>query len=117
MAVRKTKPASRIVIARAGTYKFDLFAQLSSTSASAKNVWLWFAKNGTAIANSAAIETETANNAYASMFRSELMEMSAGDYVEAYFAVNDVALFLHAAAATAFAPAAPSAHLAVTQVS
>jgi hypothetical protein len=109
-------PASRIVMARAGTYKFDLFAQLSSTSASAKNLWLWFAKNGTAIANSAAIETETGNNAFASMFRSELIEVSAGDYVEAFFAVDDVALFLNAEAATAFAPAAPAAHLAVTQV-
>jgi hypothetical protein len=109
-------PASRIVIDRAGTYKFDLFAQLSSTSASAKNLWLWFAKNGTAIANSAGIETETGNNAFASMFRSELIEVSAGDYVEAFFAVDDVALFLNAEAATAFAPAAPAAHLAVTQV-
>jgi hypothetical protein len=109
-------PASRIVMARAGTYKFDLFAQLSSTSASAKNLWLWFAKNGTAIANSAGIETETGNNAFASMFRSELIEVSAGDYVEAFFAVDDVALFLNAEAATAFAPAAPAAHLAVTQV-
>ena len=66
---------------------------------------------------SAAIETEAGNNAYASMFRSEFIEMSAGDYVEAFFAVDNVALFLHAAAATAFAPASPSAHLAVTQVS
>jgi hypothetical protein len=109
-------PASRIVIERDGVYKFDLFAQLSSTSASAKNLWLWFAKNGAAIANSAGIETETGNNAFASMFRSELIEVSAGDYVEAFFAVDDVALFLNAEAATAFAPAAPAAHLAVTQV-
>jgi len=109
-------PASRIVMARAGTYKFDLFAQLSSTSASAKNLWLWFAKNGAAIANRAAIETETGNNAFASMFRSEFIEVSAGDYVEAFFAVDDVALFLNAEAATAFAPAAPAAHIAVSQV-
>jgi hypothetical protein len=110
-------PASRIVIERDGVYKFDLFAQLSSTSASAKNLWLWFSKNGAAIANSAGIETETGNNAFASMFRSEFIEVSAGDYVEAFFAVDDVALFLNAEAATAFAPAAPAAHLAVTQVS
>lgn len=105
------------MIDRAGTYKFDLFAQLSSTSASAKNLWLWFAVNGTAVANSAAIETETGNNAYASMFRSELLQVSAGDYVEAFFAVDDLTLFLNAEAATGFAPASPSAHLAVTQVS
>ena len=109
-------PASRIVIDRAGTYKFDLFAQLSSTNASAKNLWLWFAINGTAVANSAAIETETGNNAFASMVRAEFFELSAGDYVECFFAVDDLALFLNAEAATAFAPAAPAAHLTVTQV-
>lgn len=109
-------PASRIVIERDGVYKFDLFAQLSSTSASAKNLWLWFAKNGAAIANSAGIETETGNNAFASMFRSEIIELNAGEYVEAMFAVDDVALFLNAEAATAFAPAAPAAHLVVSQV-
>lgn len=109
-------PASRIVLDRAGTYKFDLFVQLSSTNASAKNLWLWFAVNGTAVANSAAIETETGNNAFVSMVRSELFELAAGDYVEAFFAVDDLALFLNAEAATAFAPSAPAAHLAVTQV-
>jgi hypothetical protein len=109
-------PASQIVIERDGVYKFDLFAQLSSTSASAKNLWLWFAKNGAAIANSAAIETETGNNAFASMLRSEIIELNAGEYVEAMFAVDDVALFLNAEAATAFAPAAPAAHLVVSQV-
>jgi hypothetical protein len=109
-------PASRIVIDRAGVYKFDLFAQLSSTNASAKNLWLWFAINGTAVANSAAIETETGNNAFASMVRAEFFQLAAGDYVECFFAVDDLALFLNAEAATAFAPAAPSAHLAVTQV-
>jgi len=109
-------PASRIIVSRAGTYKFDLSVQLSSTSASAKNVWLWFAINGTAVPNSAVIETETGNNGFASVSRAEFFELQAGDYVECVFAVDNLDLFLNAEAATAFAPAAPAALLAVLQV-
>jgi len=109
-------PASRIVVSRAGAYKFDLSVQLSSTSASAKNIWLWFAINGTAVPNSAVIETETGNNGFASVSRAEFFELQAGDYVECVFATDDLDLFLNAEAATAFAPAAPAALLAVTQV-
>lgn len=109
-------PASRIVIARAGTYKFDLSLQLSSSSASQKNMWVWFAVNGTDVANSAIIETEALNNGHCSISRTEMLPLSAGDYVECKFAVDDVALTLNAEAATAFAPAAPAALLAVTQV-
>jgi hypothetical protein len=109
-------PASRIIVSRAGTYKFDLSVQLSSTSASPKNIWLWFAINGTAVANSAVIETETANNGFASVSRAEFFALQAGDYVECVFATDDLDLFLNAEAATAFAPAAPAALLAVTQV-
>lgn len=109
-------PASRIVVDRAGTYKFDLSAQLSSSSSSQKNIWIWFAINGTDVANSAIIETEALNNGHCAVSRTELMPLAAGDYVECKFAVDDVALILNAEAATAFAPAAPAALLAVTQV-
>jgi hypothetical protein len=109
-------PASRIVIDRAGTYKFDLSVQLSSSSSSQKNIWLWFAINGTDVANSAIIETEAMNNGFASVSRAEFFELQAGDYVECMFAVDDVGLTLNAEPATAFAPAAPAALLAVAQV-
>ena len=109
-------PASRIVVDRAGTYKFDLSVQLSSSSSSQKNIWHWFAINGTDVANSAIIETEALNNGFASVSRAEFFELQAGDYVECMFAVDDVSLILNAEAATAFAPAAPAALLAVAQV-
>ena len=109
-------PASRIVVERKGTYKFDFSVQLSSTSASPKNIWLWFAINGTAVPDSAVIETETANNSFAAVSRAEFFALNAGDYVECFFSVSDVDLFLKAEAATAFAPAAPAALLAVLQV-
>jgi hypothetical protein len=109
-------PASRIVVARAGTYKFDLSVQLASSTALQKNFWLWFAINGTDVANSATIETEALANGFASVARAEFFELQAGDYVECKFAVDDVALILNAEAATAFAPAAPAALLTVAQV-
>ena len=109
-------PASRIVVDRKGIYKFDLSVQLSSSSSSQKNIWLWFAINGTDVPNSAIIETEALNNGFASVSRAEFFDLAAGNYVECMFAVDDVALILNAEAATAFAPAAPAALLAVTQV-
>lgn len=109
-------PASRIVLARAGTYKFDLSIQLSSTSAAQKTAWVWFAINGVSEPNSALIDSVALNNGFVTMTRSEFLTVGAGGYVEAFFAVDDVNLFLNAEAATAFAPAAPAALLTVTQV-
>lgn len=109
-------PASRIVVARRGVYKFDLSVQLASSTALQKNIWLWFAINGTDVANSATIETEALANGFASVSRAEFFELQAGDYVECKFAVDDVTLTLNAEAATAFAPAAPAALLTVAQV-
>jgi hypothetical protein len=109
-------PASRIVVDRAGTYKFDLSVQLLSTSAAVKNAWIWFAIGGTPVANSAIIETKSLSSEAASVSRAEIFELSAGNYVECFFAVDDVALILNAEAATGFAPASPAAVLAVSRV-
>jgi hypothetical protein len=109
-------PASRIVFAKAGTYRLDLTVQIASSTAAAKNIWLWLAVNGTDIAGSAAIETEAASGARAVVTRSDMIMVAAGDYAEVKLAVDDVALFVNAEAATAFAPATSSAVAVITQV-
>lgn len=109
-------PASRIVIDRAGVYKFDLSVQIASASGFAKNCWVWFALNGAAIANSAVVESERGSGDYAAISRAEMLTVAAGDYVECFFAVDDLDLSLSAVAATAFAPAAPSGLITITQV-
>jgi hypothetical protein len=57
-------PASRIVVVQSGLYQFDATVQISSSSSSAKTVWLWFRKNGTDVANSARLVTININNGY-----------------------------------------------------
>jgi hypothetical protein len=109
-------PASRIVVVQSGLYQFDATVQISSSSSSAKTVWLWFRKNGTNIANSARLVTININNGYVPMTLAEFFSLAANDYIEIMFATNDTAITVDNVAATAFAPAAPAVVLAVSQI-
>lgn len=109
-------PASRIVVPQSGLYKFDATVQLSSGSSSAKNVWVWFKKNGTAIANSARIVTSDVNNGYIPIALSETVSLAANEYVEMAFASDSTNVTIDSVAATAFAPDAPAIILAVSQI-
>lgn len=108
-------PTSRIVAAHAGLYSFSASFQLTSGSASVKNVWLWYRKNGTDIANSALVTSMDSGTAIRAPSRTLLVSLAAGDYVEMMFAADDVNVTLDAIPATAFAPGAPAALLTVNQ--
>lgn len=108
-------PASRIVVPQSGLYRFDATLQLTSTSSSAKNVWVWFKKNGTAIANTARILTTDLNSGYLPLALQETISLNANQYVELAFASDSTAVSVSSVAATAFAPGAPAAVLNVTQ--
>lgn len=109
-------PASRIVVPESGLYQFDATVQLTSGSSSAKNIWVWMKKNGTALANSARIVTSDLNNGYIPIAISETISLAANDYVEMAFASDSTNVTVDTVAATAFAPAAPAIVLSVTQV-
>lgn len=114
--VSRGTPTSRIVIANAGLYNFVLSVQLTSTNSSQKSVWVWLRKNGTTdIPNSARIASINLNNGYLVVTINEVLSLLAGDYMEVMFASDDVNISVATVAATAFAPAAPAALLAVTQ--
>lgn len=108
-------PTSRIVVANAGLYNFSASFQLTSGSASVKNVWIWYRKNGTDIANSALVTSMDSGTAIRAPSRTFLISLVAGDYVELMWAADDVNVTLDAIPATAFAPAAPAALLTVNQ--
>lgn len=108
-------PASRIVVANAGLYNFLASFQLTSGSASIKNVWLWFRKNGVDIPNTALVTSMDSGTAIRSPSRSLLISLAAGDYVELMWAADSTNVTLDAIPATAFAPAAPAALLTVQQ--
>lgn len=109
-------PTSRIVVPQSGLYKFDASLQITSSSSSAKTVWVWFKKNGTAVANSARILTTDINNGYMALSLQESISLGAGGYVELAFASDDTSVSVSSVAATAFAPGAPAVVLNVTQV-
>lgn len=107
---------SQIVVPVSGLYRFTATVQLSSGSSSAKNIWVWFRKNGTDIANSARIVTNDVNNGYVPIALSETVSLDANEYVEIMFAADSTSVTVDSVASTAFAPAAPAAVLEVTQV-
>ena len=109
-------PASRIVVPTSGLYNFRADVQITSSSSSAKNVWVWFRKNGTDISNSARLITTDINNGYTPIAVSEPVSLDANEYVEVMYASDSTSVSIAPVAATGFAPAAPAVTLEVTQV-
>jgi hypothetical protein len=114
--VTRGSPTSRIVMANAGLYNFAVSVQITSTNSSQKSVWVWFRKNGTTdFPNSARVASTSLNGGYLVVSLSEVSSITAGDYIEVMYASSDTNISIATVAATAFAPAAPAALLAVTQ--
>jgi hypothetical protein len=109
-------PASRIVFAEAGQYMISFSAQIASTSSSTVNFWFWPRINGTDVTGSTMKNALHQNNAVLVVSRSAIFDVSAGDYLEAMWAVDNTSGFLSATAATAFAPAAPASTIAITRL-
>jgi hypothetical protein len=107
---------SQIIVPESGLYQFDATVQLTSGSSSAKNIWVWWKKNGTAIANSARLVTSDVNNGYIPIALNETVSLAANEYVELAFAADSTNVTVDSVAATAFAPSAPAVVLSVTQV-
>lgn len=108
-------PTTRITVPVAGLYRVSVDMQIASASASAKNMWCWFRKNGTDIPNSAKIATSDVNNGYVSMTHTLTVSLEANQYIEVMYAGDSTSIFLDAAASTAFAPGAPAVQVAITQ--
>lgn len=117
-------PTSRIIAPASGLYNFQFSAQLTSSNASAKTVWIWPRKNGTDIPNSNSEVSLSANGEDMVVAWNWVVSMSANDYFEIMYASSDTAVSIaaHAAetgsngTATFARPAVPSVILTVTQV-
>ncbi len=107
---------SRLNVVEAGYYQIDATIQLTSTSASAKNIFFWLRKNGTDVGDSTRAVTIDANNGYLPISLNYTISLAATDYVELYWAANDTNVLLDALAASAFAPSAPSVLVNVSQL-
>jgi hypothetical protein len=107
---------TKITMATAGTYNFSFSAQLTSSSASAKDAWFWPRVNGVDVSGSTIKYTTTSNSATVVVSRSALFAFDANDYLEICWAGSSLAMSLEAVPATAFAPATPSVTLSVVKV-
>jgi len=109
-------PASRIVFAEAGYYQVSFSAQISSNSGSDVKFYFWPRINGTDVAGATMINTLHNNGASVVTSRTAAFDVSAGDYLEAMWAVDNTQGFLEAAAATAFSPAAPASTISIVRL-
>ena len=109
-------PASRLVVTQSGEYQVTASFQLTSGNNSPKNVFFWIRKNGSDVADTTRAITVNINGGYVPINISYPIVLDASDYVELYWAASDTNVTLDALAASAFAPAAPSAIVSVTQI-
>lgn len=114
--VSRGTPTSRLVVSAAGFYQFDANLQISSGSASAKNVYFWLRKNGTDVADTTRALTVALNEGFTPVALTYTISLLAADYVELMWAGDSTAVTLEAIPTLAFAPSAPSALVSLTQI-
>jgi hypothetical protein len=107
---------SRIVFDHGGTYQINFSAELLSSNSSAKSIYIWPRINGVDVPFSTIVTSIDANGQMIVVSRSGIFEVEEDDYLEAMFAVTDTDLAIDGSAATAFAPAAPSASIIITEI-
>lgn len=117
-------PTSRIVAPASGLYNFQFSAQLTSSNASAKKIWIWPRINGVDVTDSNSEVSLAGNNQSTVVAWNWVISMAANQYFEIMYAVEDTAISLPAVAAQTGAtgtatfarPAVPSIILTVTEV-
>ena len=108
-------PASRIVFEEAGEYVLAFSAQISSTSSSTVHFYFWPSINGTDAANSAMTTALHRNNATLVISRTQIFNVSAGDYLEVNYMIDSTNGFLNYTAASFPVPALPASTLSITR--
>ena len=109
-------PTSRVIVSRSGLYNLSMSFQLSSSSSSIKDVYLWVRKNGVDLPNSTIVHSLESNSAKTVQSRSMTISLNANDYIELYWGSPDNNVSLSAITATSFSPATPSVILSVNQI-
>lgn len=107
---------TRVVFSEGGLYRISFTAQIASSSGSTLNFRFWPRINGTNITGSTMVASLHNNGATIVVSRDSIFQFSAGDYLEAMWATDSTSGSLLAHAATAYAPASPSATMAISRV-
>ena len=107
---------SRIEVSVSGVYNFQFSGQLKSTNASAKDVHIWIARNGTTIGYSAHRYTLEGSDNHNNVAWNFDIDLAAGEYIQLYWGADDTAVTMEAIPASAPYPAVASAVMAVNFV-
>jgi hypothetical protein len=107
---------SKIVFSEAGEYIVMFSAQISSTSSSTVKFYFWPRLNGSDAPNNTIVYSLHQNDATVVVSRSAKFDVSAGDYLQVMWAVDNTSGFLDASGQTLFAPAAPATTLHITRM-
>ncbi len=107
---------TRIVFSEGGLYRVSFTAQIESTSGSTIEFRFWPRVNGTNVGGSTMVASLHNNGATIVVSRDSIFQFAAGDYLEAMWATTSTSGRLQAHAATAYAPASPSATMAISRV-
>jgi hypothetical protein len=107
---------TRIVFAEGGTYLLGFSAQITSSNASSVEFRFWPVINGTNVAGSTIVASLKNNGDTTVVSRTAIFQITAGDYLEVDWATTSTSSYLEAHAATAYAPASPSATLSISRL-
>ena len=107
---------TRITVGADGIYNFQVTLMTEHTNSSDVTVWTWINKNGSDVAYGAKKQTIKGNSDQP-IYWNFSIDVEAGQYIEMYWATDDLALSLHTEAATAPHQGIPSSVVAVSFVS
>ena len=116
VGITQGTPASRIVFEEGGEYVLSFSAQIASTSSSTVHFYFWPSINGTDAANGAMTTALHQNNATVVVSRTQIFEVSAGDYLEVNYMMDSTSGFLNYTAASSPVPGIPASTLSITRL-
>lgn len=108
---------TEIVSNTTGTFNYAFSMQITSSSSSLHNIYIWVRKNNTDIPNTATILSLSSNKQFAVAAWNFFVDMNAGDHLHLMWAVDDTRVSIAAPPATSFCPAVPSVILTVNEIS
>ena len=110
--------SSQIKVLNDGVYNIQFSAQFDKSDGGKDNVEVWFAKNGSNIADSNSIYSLEGNNDKLIAALNFMLPLKANDYIQIAWHSADLDLFLHhdAAGASPTRPATPSVIITVQQI-
>jgi len=109
-------PTTRLVFNAGGTFMLSFSVQVTSSTSSAATIWLWPKVNGLNINNSTMKATLHNSSETTVLSRTVLLNMTAGDYIEAWYECDTTSITLESAPAATYAPATPSVTLSAFRV-